>query len=131
MDTTSDSSASQEPCGIRVMRLLDTRLKEIVRREHTDDGGFLLYTIGSYWVSFEKSAYLLCRLFSTQSVSVVTHPGYPFPVVMASIPDCVLREYLRKHILRHDSGDYIRLDAPEIVPAHYRSWHRKEVRQFL
>jgi hypothetical protein B2_05335 len=113
------------------MRLVDTRLMEIVRREQDNINSIHLYGTGEYWAGFEQSAYLLCRLFKAPAISVLTHPDYPFPVVMASIPDSELNAYVRRHPLKHDDAEYKQLIATEISAAQYSRWHRNEIQQFL
>lgn len=122
---------ANDPCGLRLLRLLDERLPDIVRREQGGESRLRLYGIGDYWVAFEQSAYGLCRLFPASGISVVTHASYPFPVVMAQIPDGMLRTYARSHILRRDEVDYKELAAPGITYLQYRNWHRQEVRELL
>ena len=118
------------PCGIRLMRLMETRLLDIIRQEHSNRNCIHLYGTGEYWTAFEQSAYLLCRIFPGNAISVITHTAYPFPVVMANIPDRALREYSRSHIFRRDEADYKECVAEEITPKQYQIWHRKEVQEF-
>lgn len=120
-----------EPCGIRLMQLMDTRLVEIIRREHRNSNCIHLYGTGEYWVAFEQSAYLLCHIFPKNETAVVTHPAYPFPVIMATIPDVELLAYARSHIFRRDEADYKEFIAPEISPRQYHLWHRNEVQDYL
>lgn len=120
-----------EPCGIRLMRLMETRLLDIIRQEHNNWNCIHLYGTGEYWAAFEQSAYLLCRIFAENETSVVTHPAYPFPVVMANIPDRALKMYSRSHIFRRDEPDYKEFVAEEITPKQYQIWHQKEVQEFL
>lgn len=120
-----------EPCGIRLMRLMDTHLFEIIRKEHRNSNCIHLYGTGEYWAAFEQSAYLLCRVFPKNETAVVTHPAYPFPVVMVTVSDGDLRTYSRSHIFRRDESDYKEFIAPEISPRQYNLWHRNEVQEFL
>ena len=99
----NDLRQENEPCGIRLMRLMDARL-------------------------FDN---LLCRIFPENETAVVTHTAYPFPVVMANIPDRALKVYSRSHIFRCDEADYKEFIAEEITPKQYQIWHRKEVQEFL
>lgn len=127
----NDYRQDKEPCGIRLMRLMDTRLFEIVRKEHGNERIIHLYGIGEYWAAFEQSAYLLCRVFPKTEISVVTHAAYPFPVVMAGIADRELTDYSRRHIFKRDETDYKELITAEISRRHYQIWHRNEVQGFL
>lgn len=116
-----------EPCGIRLMQLMDTRLFDIIRKEHRNSNCIHLYGTGEYWAAFEQSAYLLCRIFPENETAVVTHPAYPFPVVMANIPHRALKEYSRNHIFKRDETDYKELVAAEIAPERFQIWHRQKV----
>lgn len=127
----NDYQQSNEPCGIRLMRLMDTHLSNIIRKEHSDGKSIHLYGTGEYWVAFEQSAYLLCQLFAKNEISVITHATYPFPVVMASISDLDLCTYSKQHIFKRDEPDYKELVAAEIPAKQYQIWHRKEVQEFL
>lgn len=127
----NDLRQENEPCGIRLMRLMDARLFDIIRQEHKNRNCIHLYGTGEYWAAFEQSAYLLCRIFPENETAVVTHTAYPFPVVMANIPDRALKVYSRSHIFRCDEADYKEFIAEEITPKQYQIWHRKEVQEFL
>ena len=127
----TDYQQANEPSGIRLMRLMDTRLLEIVRKEHSSEKHIHLYGTGEYWVAFEQSAYLLYRISSESIVSVVKHAAYPFPVVMASIPDEELQAYAKRHILKRDEADYKELIAPDVPAEQYRTWHRQEVLELM
>ena len=103
---------SSLPSGIRLMNLLRDHLTEIMDRERANLNSIHLYCTGSYWVSFERSAYLF---------------AYPFPIVMVSVTDRSLRLYARKHILRRDETDYKLLTVPGLPMADYHVWHAGEV----
>ena len=106
---------------MRLMRLMDARLFDIIRQEHKNRNCIHLYGTGEYWAAFEQSAYLLCRIF----------PENETAVVMANIPDRTLKVYSRSHIFRCDEADYKEFIAEEITPKQYQIWHRKEVQGFL
>lgn len=127
----NDLRQENEPCGIRLMHLMDTRLFDIIRQEHKNRNCIHLYGTGEYWVAFEQSAYLLCRIFAENETTIVTHPSYPFSVVMANIPDRALTEYSRSHIFRRDETDYKEFVIEEISPKQYQIWHQKEAQEFL
>lgn len=115
------------PSGIRLMNLLRERLAEIMDRERANCTSIHLYSTGSYWVAFERSAYQLRRAFPDSETTPLRLYAYPFPIVMASITDRSLRSYARKHILRKDELDYKLLTVPGLPLAAYRSWHAGEV----
>lgn len=118
---------SSLPSGVRLVRLLNEYLSEIMSCERTNTGFIHLYCTGPYWVAFECSAYLLRRAFPDSEVTPMRLLGYPFPVVMVSVTDRSLGAYARKHILRRDGKDYKQLTVPEFSLSDYRGWHKREV----
>lgn len=119
-----------DPSASRLMRLMDTRLPEIIREEVGNEQCVRLYGTGDYWSAFEHSAYLLCQLFPTIDVSIVTHPATPFPAVMVCISDEELRAYGREHIFCRDFPDYKEFLVTAIIPERYRIWRQKAIRKF-
>lgn len=123
-----DRGPAYESTAVRLMRLLDDRLPEIVRGERKNEERVYLYGIGEHWAAFEHSAYLLYRFFPAADMSVVTHPEEPFPAVMICISDEELRAFAERHIFTRDLPDYKEVFVSRIVPAQYRVWHRTAVR---
>ena len=113
------------------MRLMETRLIEIIRQKRSNDKSIHLYGTGEYGVAFEVSAYLLCRMFFQEVLSVISHASNPFPVIMASIPDEKLRSYTRQHIPVRDKPDYKKLLVSKLSAREYHKWHEREVREFM
>ncbi len=118
---------SSLPSGVRLVRLLNEHLGEIMGRERTNQNSIHLYCTGPYWVAFECSAYQLRRVFPDSEVTPMRLLGYPFPVVMVSVTDRSLRAYARRHILKKDEKDYIVLTVPVFSLPDYRDWHKREV----
>ncbi len=118
---------SSLPSGIRLMSLLREHLDEIMGRERTNLTSIHLYCTGLYWVAFERSAYQLYRAFPDSEIMPMRLFAYPFPIVMVSVTDRLLRSYARKHILKRDESDYKLLTVPELPMADYRTWHAGEV----
>ena len=118
---------SSLPSGIRLMNLLRDHLTEIMDRERANLNSIHLYCTGSYWVSFERSAYQLCLTFPDSEITPLRHFAYPYPIVIVSVTDRSLRSYARKHILRRDETDYVVLTVPESSLTDYRRWHAGEV----
>lgn len=128
--TMNSNCQTGEPSGIRLMRLMDTRLPEIIRMERKNERRVCLYGTGDYWTAFEQSAYQLCRLFASNDISMATHPEYPFPVVMVSIPDDELHAFAEHHLFCRDLPDYKEILVARIIPEQYRIWHQKAIRKF-
>ena len=119
-----------ESSANRLMRLMDTRLTEIIRKERRNERRVCLYGTGEYWTAFEQSAYSLSRLFPAADISIATHPEHPYPVVMTSISDDDLRAYGKRHIFCRDMPDYKELLVPTIIPEQYRLWYQKTTGKF-
>lgn len=119
-----------ESPGMRLMTFLTTHQAQIMAREKDNERFVYLYGIGNYWVAFERSAYLLCRLLAPGETSVIRFVTYPFPVVMVTVSDEELRAYSRSHIFKRDESDYKEFIAPQISPRQYHLWHRDEVRKY-
>ena len=119
---------SSLPSGIRLMNLLRDHLTEIMDRERANLNSIHLYCTGSYWVSFERSAYQLRRVFPDSETTSLRLFAYPFPIVMVSVTDRSLRSYARKHILRRDDIDYKLLTASQLSHEDYQAWHAGEVK---
>ena len=118
---------SSLPSGVRLVRLLNEHLNDIMSRERANQNSIHLYCTGPYWVAFECSAYQLRHVFPDSEITPMRLLGYPFPVVMVSVTDRSLRSYARKHILRRDGSDYKLLTVPGFPLADYREWHAGEV----
>ena len=122
---------TNEPSGIRLMRLMSSQLSQIINKELKNETRICLYGTGEYWTAFEKSAYMLSLLFPTSDISIVEHQEYPFPVVLASISDDELNVYGTNHIFSHESLDYKELLTLEIQDNQYWNWHQQQVVEFM
>ena len=119
---------SSLPSGVRLVRLLNEHLNDIMSRERANQNSIHLYCTGPYWVAFECSAYQLRHVFPDSEITPMRLLGYPFPVVMVSVTDRSLCAYARRHILRRDDMDYKQLTVPGLSLADYREWHAGEVK---
>ena len=89
-----------------------------------------LYAYGAYWAAFEQSAYQLCRLFPGSSTAILQIKGYPFPTIMAMLPDKEL--YTPKAVqypIRTVTPDYKILAVPNLTPTRYRAWYTRRLKQ--
>ena len=73
---------SSLPSGVRLVRLLNEHLNDIMSRERANQNLIHLYCTGPYWVAFECSAYQLCHVFPDSEITPMRLLGYPFPVVI-------------------------------------------------
>ena len=98
---------SSLPSGVRLVRLLNEHLNDIMNRERANQNSI--------------------HLFPDSEITPMRLLGYPFPVVMVSVTDRSLRSYARKHILRRDDKDYKQLTVPGFSLSDYQGWHKREV----
>ena len=118
---------SSLPSGVRLVRLLNEHLNDIMNRERANQNSIDLYCTGPYWVAFERSAYQLRHVFPDSEITPMRLLGYPFPVVMVSVTDRSLRSYARRHILRRDDIDYKLLTASQLSHEDYQAGNRGRV----
>ncbi len=122
---------SEDSCGIRLVRLINTRLLDIVKEENRNDGLMCLYGTGSYWNCFERSAYHLNRLFPKLKPYVLNHPQYPFPILGVSVPEKDFRRYIKEHNSLRRGDDYLEFTVSPTDKKAYGAWHTKEVNDFM
>ena len=103
---------SSLPSGVRLVRLLNEHLNDIMNRERANQNSIHLYCTGPYWVAFERSAYQLRHVFPDSEIT----------------PMRSLRSYARRHILRRDDIDYKLLTASQLSHEDYQAWHAGEVK---
>ena len=84
---------SSLPSGVRLVRLLNEHLNDIMSRERANQNSIHLYCTGPYWVAFECSAYQLRHVFPDSEITPMRLLGYPFPVVMVSVTDLAKRRH--------------------------------------
>lgn len=120
-----------EPAWMPLKRLIETDMVEILRKEQDNKKYIHLYSAGEYWHAFEESAFQLSRIFTECETAFLRHKNYPFPVVMASLPDSELQTYIRQHIPVCDRLDYKKLLVAELSTVEYRAWHEHAVKEFL
>ena len=128
MDTQHNQK--EEMPGMRLMALLENHLLDILDKEHDNHTAIHLYSTGTHWVAFERSAYQLLCLSPCIMVTPMSLTTYPFPVVMASLTDRELRTSSRMRSFRREGVDYGWLAVPELSLTNYRKWHREEVGDF-
>ena len=108
--------------GLRLQSLLQNEIQTILHQELNNESSIYLYSTGSHWVSFERSAYQLCRQYPDADLTPFFFDAYPFPVLMASIQAKDLKET--------SLNGRLTLKAPKLNLRQYRAWHRREVKQF-
>lgn len=122
------SSAGNTMLG-RILTLLDRELNTVMKREQHNTDRVHLYDAGDYWVSFEKSAYLLSRMISSGEKPLVLYlKSYPFPIVMCMLHHSQLRCVCRQHVVAQRGLEYLQLLTRPSDVSSYRKWHREYVR---
>ncbi len=122
--------SQSEPSGVRLLRLINTRILEITNKELSNSDRICLYGTGGWWTAFDRSAYALSRLFPAAESLVVTPPGAPFSVVGLTITENDLKKYLMTHEPLCRKTDYLELPASVFNFQDYDIWHKRIVNEF-
>ena len=73
---------SSLPSGVRLVRLLNEHLNDIMNRERANQNSIHLYCTGPYWVAFDRSAYQLRHVrrddidYKLLTASQLSHEDY-------------------------------------------------------
>ena len=119
------------PSGIRLKNLIQNHHAEILGREKNNDKFVHLYSIGTYWVAFERSACLLGSIFSRCEISLFRVANRPDYVVMASVSSDEAAAYFRKHIASRNEPNYKIFTVLSLSAEYYYRWHVDAVRSVL
>ncbi len=119
-----------ESSGVRLLRLINTRIHEISLKELRNSDRLCLYGTGGYWTAFNRSAYLLSKAFPTLPSFVVTPPGSPSSVVGVSVPEKDLKKYMKTHLVDCQDVDYMEFSAGSIDLKGCDAWHTRVVQDF-
>lgn len=116
---------------LQLNRLIEANHSTILGREQNNRNYIHLYAYGAYWVAFEQSAYQLSRLFPGSSTAILQIKGYPFPAIMAFLPD---KELYTPKAVQYPTGtvtpDYKILTVPNLTPTRYRTWYTRQLKQY-
>lgn len=115
---------------IRLNNMLEARHGTILTRERNNTNHIHLYAYGIYWATFEQSAYQLCRLFPESGIAIMQIKGYPFPAVMAFLPDKKLYNSAVLYPIRTVTPDYKILTVPDLIPSRFRTWYSRRLKQY-
>ncbi len=124
------SDYGDEPCGVKLMRLINTQSLAIAKRENSNSNKMCLYRTGEYWHGFEHSAYFLSQIFPKAESFIVNNPNYPFAIVGASILDSEFKKYQQDHDAVSRKGDYIEYEVAPFIPVEYGDWHTKIAKSY-
>ena len=121
-------SRSYSDSGYRLMVLLKSHLREILKRESDNSEAIFLYDTGDHWVAFEQSAYQLSKLHPHSLVTPIALAIHPSPIVMASLSDRQLR--MRAHFLTEPTKGLGKISAPRLSDTRYQTWRKRLIYNF-
>lgn len=106
--------------GKQLLVLLSERRDEIINRENGNNDRIFVYDTGRRWTAFEKSAYQLARLYSGCEVMPLILNGYPFPIVIASVPHHAISD------IRSGNDGVCSIPAQRAISLRtYQTWHSR------
>ena len=115
---------------LKLNRLIESSHSIILGREKNNHNHIHLYAYGAYWAAFEQSAYQLCRHFPGSSTAILQIKGYPFPAVMAFLPDKKLyTQKAEQYPTRTVTPDYKIMAVSNLTPTRYRTWYTRLLKQ--
>ncbi len=124
------SDYDNEPCGIKLVRLINTQSLDIAKKESKNRDKMCLYKTGDYWHGFEHSAYFLSRIFPKAKAFVVNNPNFPFAIVGISVHASDFKKYQKQHLSVRRKEDYIEYEVTPFSPLEYGDWHIRKTKLF-
>lgn len=112
------------PSGYNLKQLIQNEIHPILRKEDGNREAMHLYSLGTYWVAFETSAFQLACRCAGASIIPLRIREVPHPVLAA----CVHRKDLPACSQRLER---MTLPAPHVDMGRYRQWREKKLEWFL
>ncbi len=125
------TNVNSDPSGVRLLRLINTKIYEIANREIDNENRLCLYGTGGYWTAFDRSAFALSLIFPELPSFVVTPPGSSFSVVGLTVSDRALKCFMRSHSAVRQELDYMEFTVDPIPSEAYESWHSQTVNGYM
>lgn len=97
-------------CGTpwsRLKQFLLASHQDIMTSEQTNETAIHLYSLGDWWLAFDRSAHRLCTIFPGASVSVFRFPDSDTPMTMAHISSTSFEELVTGHVVRTIFPDHV------------------------
>lgn len=114
---------------IEFIELFQNRLSDILFKEANNESYMYLYDTGSYWMAFEKSAYMLSKLYDHALLLPMKTPYIPFPIVTASIEQEKLHFIVNGLICKKRTGkERIYVAGKVGNVSSYNKWHDRETK---
>lgn len=121
--------ASGETPWTRLKQFLLANHSRIIAMEATNDNALHLYSVGSWWLAFEHSAFQLGAIFPDAGTTALNFQDSPSPVLMTSVSDASLREIVGKHSVRTISPEHIVLQVTALNSGEYRLWRSRKLEE--
>lgn len=112
---------------IEFIELFQNRLSDILFKEANNERYMYLYDTGSYWMAFEKSAYMLSRLYANALLFPMKIPYIPYPIVTASIEQARLHTIIKGLVCKKRTIKeriYVTGEMNNLLS--YNKWHDRE-----
>lgn len=119
------------PSGVCLKNLIQNCHAEILGREKNNDRFIHLYSIGTYWVAFERSACRLDSIFRESEISLFRVGSLSDYIVMVSVAGDEMSAYFYKHVVCHDEPEYKVLVVSSLPTEFYNRWHAEAVKSVL
>lgn len=114
---------------IEFIELLQSRLPDILSKEANNERYMYLYDAGNYWMAFERSAYMLSKLYVHALLLPMKTPYIPFPIVAASIEQEKLHSIVNGLICKKRTGkERIYVTGKVENVSFYDRWHDRETK---
>lgn len=113
----------------RLNLLLANNQRNIIQREQDNAGCVHLYSVGAYWVAFDRSAYMLGKLVhGGAEPTVLRLKEYPLPILMCYVPQQQVNDLCSGNTMTQHELDYLQLSTPAIESRSYSKWYRSYTR---
>lgn len=111
--------------------LLETKLSEIMDNEDSNTSTIHLYHTGSYWVAFEKSAYLLTHTSMPHDTLAMKLNSVPTFIIMAYTDEISIELFLHTCNIAKNSSDYKAIATQSVPDELYEEWRQEETEMFI
>lgn len=118
----SPTIASGETSWARLRQFLIANHSSIVAREVTNENAVHLYSLGNWWLAFDRSAFQLSDIFPDAGTTALNFQDSPSPVLMISVSDDSLSKIVGNHSARAISPEHIVLHIKKLNSGEYRLW---------
>jgi len=135
MISSANQSAGSRPVAAgdtpwaRLKEFLLSHRRDIMTYEPTNETGIHLYSLGDWWLAFDRSAHRLCTIFPDAPVSVFRFPDSDTSMTMAHISAASFRDLVSARTVRTIAPDHIVIPTPMLSPGEYRLWRNSKLEE--